>query len=70
MIAIYYTVNDAGRILNITETTLRRWLTKYKIDVLVSPFGKVLVTPQGMEDLRNIIAVNEKIRELEMSLLK
>lgn len=67
---MYYTVNDVGRMLNITETTLRRWLTKYSVDVSVSPFGKVLVTSQGMEDLRNIIAVNEKIRELEMSLLK
>ena len=67
---MYYTVNDAGRILNITETTLRRWLTKYKVDVSVSPVGKVLITPQGMDDLRNIIGVNEKIRELEMSLLK
>lgn len=67
---MYYTVNDAGRILNITETTLRRWLTKYKVDVSVSPFGKVLITPQGMDDLRTIISVNEKIRELEMSLLK
>jgi len=67
---LYYCITDVCKMLNIGETTLRRWITKYKVDVSVSPFGKVLVTPQGMEDLRNIIAVNENIRDLEMSLLK
>jgi len=51
--------------LKVKETTLRRWLAKFNISVSVSPYGKVLVTEEGIEELRSIVSVKNQIKELE-----
>ena len=70
MKTLYYTVNDVGRMLKVKETTLRRWLEKYKVTVSVSEYGTVLVTEEGLEELRSIVSVKNQIKELEQMRFK
>lgn len=62
---MWHTVNDVGRMLEVKETTLRRWLTKFNVSVSVNQYGTVLVTEEGVEELRSIISVKNQIKELE-----